>query len=103
MKEMVEAACLSAKGVTLFPASPEGVSMRPQASIDGVRAQAFEVPTDKPEADGTIDWNSTTLVVVEVSGGGKTGLGYTYSGAAIVELICGKLASRIKGSNAFNP
>jgi len=77
--------------------------MRPQASIDGVRAQAFEVPTDKPEADGTIDWNTTTLVIVEVSGGGKTGLGYTYSGAAIVEPICGKLASRIKGSNAFNP
>jgi hypothetical protein len=37
-------------------------------SIDSVRAQAFEIPTDKPEADGTIAWNSTTLELVEVSG-----------------------------------
>jgi L-alanine-DL-glutamate epimerase-like enolase superfamily enzyme len=72
-------------------------------SIDGVRAQAFEIPTDKPEADGTIGWNSTVLVVVEVSGGGETGLGYTYSSAAIVDLIRGKLASAIKGLEAFNP
>jgi L-alanine-DL-glutamate epimerase-like enolase superfamily enzyme len=72
-------------------------------SIDSVRAQAFEIPTDKPEADGTIAWSSTTLVLVEISGGGGTGLGYTYSGASIVELISGKLASAIKGQDAFNP
>ena len=46
-------------------------------SIEGVRAQAFEIPTDKPEADGTIAWDSTTLVLVEVSGGGETGVGYS--------------------------
>ena len=54
-------------------------------SIDSVRAQAFEIPTDRPEADGTLEWNSTTFVLVEVSSGGETGLGYTYSGASIVE------------------
>jgi hypothetical protein len=32
-------------------------------SIDGVRARAFKIPTDRPEADGTISWNSTTLVL----------------------------------------
>ena len=53
--------------------------MSRRVSIDSVRAQAFEIPTDKPEADGTISWNSTTLVLVEISGGGETGLGYTYS------------------------
>ena len=72
-------------------------------SIDSVRAQAFEIPTDKPEADGTIAWNSTTLVLVEISGGGETGVGYTYSGASIVELIGGKLASAIKGQDALSP
>jgi L-alanine-DL-glutamate epimerase-like enolase superfamily enzyme len=77
--------------------------MRPEVPIDGVRARAFEIPTDKPEADGTISWNSTTLVLVEVSGGGETGIGYTYSSAAIVELIEGKLASAISGGDAFNP
>ena len=28
--------------------------MTSAVSIDSVRAQAFEIPTDKPEADGTI-------------------------------------------------
>ena len=59
--------------------------------IESVRAQAFEMPTDKPEADGTIAWNSTTLVLVEISGG-DSGLGYTYAGASIVALIEAKLA-----------
>jgi L-alanine-DL-glutamate epimerase-like enolase superfamily enzyme len=77
--------------------------MKPEVLIDSVTAQAFEIPTDKPEADGTISWNSTTLVVVEISGGGKTGIGYTYSSAAIPKLICGKLANTIEGSDAFNP
>jgi len=77
--------------------------MAAEVSIDGVRAQAFEIPTDKPEADGTIAWNSTTLVLVEVSGGGETGLGYTYSGTSILELISGRLASVVKGKDAFSP
>lgn len=72
-------------------------------SIDSVRAQAFEIPTDRPEADGTMQWNSTTLVLVEVAGGGETGLGYTYSATSIVGLIEGKLAATIKGSDPFNP
>src|SRR4051794_36056022 len=71
--------------------------------IEGVHAQAFEIPTDKPEADGTIAWNSTTLVLVEISGGGEIGVGYTYSGASIVELISGKLASTITGMDALSP
>ena len=29
-------------------------------------------------------WSSTTMVVVEVEGGGKTGLGYTYTDASVV-------------------
>ena len=77
--------------------------MTPDVSIDSVRAQAFEIPTDKPEADGTISWNSTTLIVVEVSGGGRTGVGYTYSSASIMDLICGKLASAVHGCDLFNP
>src|ERR1700759_3319230 len=72
-------------------------------SIDAMRGQAFEIPPDKPEADGTVAWNSTTLVLVEVSGGGETGLGYTYSGTSIVELITGKLASVVKAKDAFSP
>lgn len=54
-------------------------------------ARAYTIPTDAPEADGTIAWSSTTLVVVELHAGDLTGIGYTYAHktAAIVarELI----------------
>ena len=71
--------------------------------IGKVCARAFTIPTDKPEADGTIAWRSTTLVVVEINGGDKVGLGYTYSGASIVQLIESKLADSIAGLDALNP
>ena len=45
--------------------------MKVDAPIGKVSAHAFTIPTDKPEADGTIAWNSTTLVVVEIIGGDK--------------------------------
>src|SRR5438270_11706994 len=77
--------------------------MKPEVSIDKVHAQAFEIPTDKPEADGTISWNSTTLIVVEAFGGAQVGMGYTYSSESIVNLICRKLAPTISGFDALDP
>jgi L-alanine-DL-glutamate epimerase-like enolase superfamily enzyme len=52
-----------------------------------VRANAYTIPTDRPEADGTFRWDSTTLVVAEVEAGGRTGLGYTYTDRSAVPLI----------------
>jgi L-alanine-DL-glutamate epimerase-like enolase superfamily enzyme len=77
--------------------------MKAEVPIGQVRARAFTIPTDKPEADGTIAWNSTTLVVVEVSGGNAVGLGYTYADASITKLIESKLAETIAGLNAMDP
>ena len=77
--------------------------MKATVPIGKVRASAFKIPTDKPEADGTISWHSTTLVVVEVSGGDTVGLGYTYAGASIASLIEGKLAETITGLDAMDP
>lgn len=65
----------------------------PEAPIGRIAAQAYEIPTDAPEADGTLAWDSTTLV--EIEGGGETGLGYTYSDASITSLIERKLAGII--------
>ena len=36
-------------------------------------ARSFRIPTDAPEADGTIAWDATTLVLVEVEAGGDDG------------------------------
>src|SRR6185312_4395197 len=79
------------------------LAMRVEVPIGKIRARAFTIPTDKPEADGTIAWNSTTLVVVEVFGGNAVGLGYTYSDASIAVLIESKLAEIVSGLDAMNP
>ncbi len=56
------------------------------------RVRVFKVPTDAPEADGTCEWTSTTLVLVELNAGGKRALGYTYADEAT-----GKVAEKLLG------
>jgi L-alanine-DL-glutamate epimerase-like enolase superfamily enzyme len=65
--------------------------------VDGVTAEVYEVPTDRPEADGTLAWSKTTLVLARVTGGGATGLGYTYASGACKPLIEGELAAAVAG------
>lgn len=77
--------------------------MKPDPSIDRLRARAFAISTDRPEADGTFGWDSTTLVVVEAWAGNKKGLGYTYSSASIARLIEAELYPSIKGQDAMSP
>jgi L-alanine-DL-glutamate epimerase-like enolase superfamily enzyme len=72
-----------------------------EVPITEVRAAAYEIPTDAPESDGTLAWKSTVLVVVEVDGGGKTGLGYTYAHPAAVTTVSGKLADVVRGRDAL--
>jgi len=73
-----------------------------QLAIRRVTARAYEIPTDGPEADGTLEWDRTTLVLVEVEAGGETGLGYTYADACLVPLIAQKLAKVIEGRQALD-
>jgi len=74
---------------------------RVEAPVEGVDVSAFTVPTEEPESDGTFEWESTTIVVVEVQGGGRTGLGYTYAPVAAGKLVEEKLAGLIEGRDAF--
>jgi hypothetical protein len=46
-----------------------------EVNIGEVHASAYTIPTDAPESDGTLEWNATTLVLVQVEAGGRTGLG----------------------------
>lgn len=68
--------------------------------VTALHAQAYRIPTDLPEADGTFAWDATTLVVVHVEAGGKTGMGYTYSDASIVGLIVDMLGACVLQQNA---
>jgi L-alanine-DL-glutamate epimerase-like enolase superfamily enzyme len=71
-------------------------------AIERIEVLAYTIPTDLPEADGTIAWDSTTLVVVEAVAGRLRGLGYTYADIATAALIRDQLAGAVTGRNAFD-
>lgn len=54
----------------------------PDALVEKVDVAAYTIPTDAPEGDGTLRWDSTTLIVCEIHAAGQTGFGYTYGHAA---------------------
>jgi L-alanine-DL-glutamate epimerase-like enolase superfamily enzyme len=60
--------------------------MSSEPRIRQTELTVYNVPTDAPEADGTFEWKSTTMVVAEISAGDATGLGYTYGNEAIKNL-----------------
>jgi L-alanine-DL-glutamate epimerase-like enolase superfamily enzyme len=72
-----------------------------QAPVESLAVSAFTVPTDEPESDGTAEWDSTTIVVVEARAGGETGLGYTYAPAAAGKLVEEQLAKLVRGHDAL--
>jgi len=68
--------------------------------IDKIRSAAFRIPTATPESDGTLEWASTTLVLVEAEADGKTGIGFSYADTATARLINDKLADIVVGCDA---
>jgi L-alanine-DL-glutamate epimerase-like enolase superfamily enzyme len=71
-------------------------------AVERVTAAVYEIPTDQPEADGTLAWSKTTLVVANVTGAGKSGLGYTYATGACKPLIEGELSTAIVGQSVLD-
>ena len=75
--------------------------------IERLDVTAYTVPTDAPEADATLAWDETTVVVVEARSGTTTGLGWTYApadaGSVVCDLLRGHVVSRspldIAGTN----
>lgn len=67
--------------------------------IEQCEVTAFKVPTEVPESDGTLKWNSTTLVLVELRAGKTSGLGYTYNHESCVPLIREKLFPLVQDAN----
>jgi L-alanine-DL-glutamate epimerase-like enolase superfamily enzyme len=57
-----------------------------ETCVEHVGVSAFTIPTDAPEADGTLAWNSTTLVLVEIRTAGEQGLGFTYGNGGIATI-----------------
>ena len=74
-----------------------------EARVEDVTATAYTVPTDRPESDGTLTWDSTTIVVVEASAGDHHGLGYTYGHQAIAGVIGTTLSPLVVGTDPLAP
>lgn len=76
-------------------------AVRADARIDALEVRAYKIPTETPESDGTLQWDSTTLVYVEVRAAGETGMGFTYADATTAKLIETILRETIVGTDAF--
>lgn len=80
---------------------PAATSLRAKVPIDALDVSAYTIPTATPESDGTLQWDATTIVYVEVRAGGQLGLGYTYADVATAKLIEGLLRPTILGADAM--
>jgi L-alanine-DL-glutamate epimerase-like enolase superfamily enzyme len=69
-------------------------------TVERVAVSAYTIPTDRPEADGTFAWDSTTMILVEIDAGDQHGLGYTYADLATGRLIQESLAKVVTGMDA---
>ncbi|GHF32420.1 L-alanine-DL-glutamate epimerase-like enolase superfamily enzyme [Amycolatopsis bartoniae] len=74
--------------------------------IESIEVHAFTLPTDGPdgvEQDGTLHWDSTTMVLVRAHGEGRSGIGYTYADASTAAFIESELAPMARGGDLMSP
>lgn len=70
--------------------------------VRDISVAAYSVPTDFPEADGTLTWDKTTIVIVYASAADQTGTGYTYADVATADLVQRTLIPVVCGKEAMN-
>jgi L-alanine-DL-glutamate epimerase-like enolase superfamily enzyme len=70
--------------------------------VTQVTAAAYVIPTDAPEADGTLTWDTTTMVLATARAGGAEGIGWSYAAAAAQQVITGMLAEAVTGRSALD-
>jgi L-alanine-DL-glutamate epimerase-like enolase superfamily enzyme len=74
------------------------------ARVEAIEVDAYEVPTStEEESDGTLVWDSTTIVVVQLRCGEHIGLGYTYGHPSVGQVIESKLASILREADPLMP
>jgi len=79
------------------------VATRTEApAIEDLATAVYVVPTDAPEADGTLAWDNTTLVVVTARAGGEQGIGWSYAAGAAASVVTDMLAGVLAGRSALD-
>jgi L-alanine-DL-glutamate epimerase-like enolase superfamily enzyme len=71
-------------------------------AVTKITTAVYEIPTDAPEADGTLAWDKTTMVVAWAYAGTARGLGWTYAAAAAANVITDLLAGLVTGRSALD-
>ncbi len=73
------------------------------AIITSGKVSAVTIPTDEPkESDGTAEWDSTTVVLVELTAAGVTGLGFSYASAAAAHIAQQLIQKVVLGQESFD-
>jgi L-alanine-DL-glutamate epimerase-like enolase superfamily enzyme len=85
-----------------MPASKELAVIADGPAIEDVTASVYVIPTDAPEADGTLAWDETTIVLVTARAGGEAGIGWSYAAAAARAVVTDVLASVVVGRSALD-
>ncbi len=68
------------------------------SSITALETMVLRIPTAAPEADGTLEWCATTMLVVEaVTRSGARGIGYSYTSPAAAEVVGDHLVDVVVG------
>lgn len=69
--------------------------------IDRLDVAVYRVPTDQPESDGTLKWDHTDVVLVQLAAGGSTGIGWSYASPAAGKLVKEPLREAVVGQSAM--
>jgi L-alanine-DL-glutamate epimerase-like enolase superfamily enzyme len=67
-----------------------------------ITVAVYVIPTDAPEADGTLAWDKTTMVLASARAGAAQGIGWTYAAAAAQSVIVEALAGAVVGRSALD-
>jgi L-alanine-DL-glutamate epimerase-like enolase superfamily enzyme len=70
--------------------------------LQDLTSAVYVVPTDAAEADGTLAWDKTTLVLVTARAGGEQGLGWSYAAGAAASVVTDVLADVVTGRSALD-
>ena len=70
--------------------------------IKKAEVHAYKIPTEEPESDGTLQWDHTVLVLVNLWAGSEKGMGYTYASAATAFMIRHGLFPLLENANALD-
>ncbi|MGA5085607.1 enolase C-terminal domain-like protein [Streptomyces sp. NRRL S-1314] len=82
--------------------TPQDRTLHDGPVVERLAVSVYRIPTDLPGGDATLTWDATTLVLVEATAAGVTGLGFTYGSPATAPVVEQELADLVVGHDAFD-